>query len=273
MRRLIKMTGGAIASLCLGLAPSVPAAALSGDALAENIANRSSTLGRTSAMIFELTNRKGKQRIREAVVYHREHGEKLQIALHFNSPASIDGAAFLSHDHKDEMQTDETWLFMPAAERVRRLPASERGDAFMGTDLSYGDVKDNFKFGLADYDFELLEAGVGEGGADYRLAGEAKSPAIVKETGYSRFEALIDGETWFPMEITYFDVDGDRLKTSKVERLENVDGAWVATDFIVTNVQREHVTRVKLEGLRSVPGLEDRIFEPGRLDLGAPEIE
>lgn len=236
--------------------------------LARAIADRPANEGRVGDMIFELTTASGAVRNRKALMIHSDKDDLIRIGIFFKTPAAIADTAFLSHDRAGN--SGENWLYLPATDRVRRLPSSERGSYFMGTDLTFGDIKDNFRFGLDDWDFfngaEDPETGL------LQLEGRVQTPDIGKELGYSQFSALVDPETLFPVRVSYADTAGQPLKEVEVLEQEQVGGAWTAIRFEVRNLQSGHVTRVHFENLRHVPSLDDRVLTSAQLVRGVPVI-
>ncbi|MEE4360983.1 MAG: outer membrane lipoprotein-sorting protein [Pseudomonadales bacterium] len=253
------------------LCVSAPALAdAEGDALGERVASRRANEGRVGIMHFRLVNSGGKVREREALMAHSDRDDAVRIAIYFTGPAVIRDTAFLSHDYR--VREDENWLYLPATERVRRLPVSDRGDYFMGTDLTYGDIKDDFKFGLDDWRFS--HGGFREeGGQTYEvLLGEVATPKIARELGYSAFEAWIDPESAFPRVTRFADPEGAPLKVVTVEAVERIGGAWTALAFSVDQLQTGHRTEVSFENMRHVPDLSTAVFEAQRLSFGVPVI-
>ena len=240
------------------------------DALASLVAERPGNEGRVGTMNFVLTNGSGVTRERRALMAHADQEETVRIAIFFEAPAAIRQTAFLSHEHRE--RTDEAWLYLPATERVRRIPASSRGDYFLGTDLTYGDIKDNFRFGLEDWRFSGGERAELHGRTVLTLHGEIIDAATARETGYSAFSALVDPETLFPVQIDYIDTDGVALKRVEVTDTERVGGVWTVMRFRVFQHQSGHQTEVFFTDMRHVPDLPDRVFEPSALALGVPRI-
>jgi len=264
----MKLAAGVLLSLATLTLPTATATPAS-SSLAERVAERPANEGRVGEMHFKLVDKSGRTRNRVATLVHSDRGDVVKIAIHFTSPAAISETAFLSHDYIDQM--DETWLYLPATERVRRLPSSDRGDTFMGTDLTYGDVKDNFKFQLTDWTFSEGQSVIKNGRALMKLAGEA-TPAARAEMGYSTFEALIDPDTLFPVEIIYSDVDGDDLKRIEVLEQAIVGGAWTATHFRAENLQTGHSTDIQLKEMRYEPDLDEDLLDADMLEEGAPDL-
>ncbi|MEO0818048.1 MAG: outer membrane lipoprotein-sorting protein [Pseudomonadota bacterium] len=240
-------------------------------ALATLVVERPANEGRAGTMHFQLTNSAGRVREREALMVHSETDGTERIAIFFSAPAMIEETAFLSFNH--EMREDENWLYLPATERVRRLPVSDRGDYFLGTDLTYGDIKDNFKFGLEDWSFNLDGEVVMDGKAHPVLTGMAKTPEIGIEMGYAAFRAHIDTETAFPVWIEYTDTDGDLLKRVEVLDIKPIGGAQTALHFRAENLQTGHQTDIQFEGMRHVPGIDESIFDPDAMAYGIPDVE
>jgi hypothetical protein len=236
--------------------------ALSGEEVARLIGERPNDDLRTGEIAFEIVDGRGRSRERAAKLAVGTVEDSHRIVLAFTRPSTIRDTAFLSHNHDDPQATDETWLFLPATDLVRRMPASDLADSFIGTELSYGDVADDFKFGLDDYEFE---ASAGEGGSVI-LTGVASSPARAKELGYSGFSAVVDPKTWFPMQITFNDTRNKPLKTIVVDEISEVGRSYAAVRFHVENLQTGKRTNVTVTGLSPAPELPERTFDPAWLD-------
>lgn len=239
-------------------------------ALAMLVAERPANEGRAGTMHFRLTSSSDRVREREALMVHSDTGETERIAIFFTEPAMIEETAFLSFDHS--AREDENWLYLPATDRVRRLPSSDRGDYFLGTDLTYGDIKDNFKFATGDWTFSTDGTDSFAGQTHPVLTGHAKTPEIGMEMGYSSFRALIDVETGFPVVVDYADTDGDPLKRVEVLETGLVGGVHTALHFTAENLQTGHHTEVRFSGMRHLPDLDESIFDPDAISYGVPDV-
>lgn len=240
-------------------------------ALAQSVADRPANEGRVGTMHFALITKAGDTRARKALMVHSERGDAERIAIFFTSPAMIEGTAFLNL--QPEAGEEENWLYLPATERTRRLPVSEQGDYFMGTDLTYGDISDNFRFDMEDWTFAL--GGEEEvGGVVYPvLTGKARTPALGQAMGYGSFRARIDTATAFPVLIDYADVDGEPLKRVEVLEIGKVGTADTALRFTVMNLQTGHRTEIHFTDMRYVGDLDDDVFDPDVLAFGLPAVD
>lgn len=245
-------------------------AATTAEKLAQLVVERPANEGRAGTMHFRLQNRSGSVRERQALMIHSARDDADRIAIFFTEPAMIEETAFLSFNHTS--RDDESWLFLPATERVRRLPTSDRGDNFMGTDLTYGDIKDDFTFGLEDWVFAIGGDEMINGVVLPILEGKARTPDLGREMGYSSFRALIDRNTGFPMWIEYSDTDGSPMKRMEILKVEKVGDAQTAMHFKVDNLQTGHSTEIHFTDMKYVPDLDESLFDPDALAYGIPDV-
>ncbi len=254
----------------LFLAPSPVQAAPTADGLARQIWDRPAAQGRTGVMHFRLMAKSGSSRDRRAVMLHADRADGMRLAIHFEQPAAIARTAFLTVDKPG--RPEDAYLFLPATERVRRIPAAQRGEAFLGTDLSYGDLRDNFRFPPDLWQFsggETVERG---GRRLLVLNGTARTPAEARAMGYGAFRALVDPASLFPVEISFDDREGRPLKRIEVRAVERIGTTWTAMRFVASNLQTGHSTEVHFTDMRDAPGLALSSFAPDRLSDGPPRL-
>jgi hypothetical protein len=174
-----------------------------------------------------------------------------------------------SNEHSDE-QSDDRWLYLPATRKVRRIPASDRGDYFLGTDFTYEDIQSELKLPLADYVFSFDGPVTQDGQELLSLSGKTRTADIAKELGYGGFRALVDEQSWLFREIRFMDIDGEPLKTVTVHSMQEHDGIWTATDIEVANHQSGHGTRFHYREVAYPENLPETAFEPAALGRGLP---
>ncbi|MFQ3199674.1 MAG: hypothetical protein ACI9SK_000382 [Zhongshania sp.] len=252
------------------LATTGVAAPLTAQELAVLVAQRPTNEGLVGTMGFRLQNQSGSLRERQAQFIVSTHDDLDRIAIFFTEPAMIEETAFLSFDHAN--LDDESWLYLPATDRVRRLPSSDRGDSFMGTDLTFGDVKDSFKFGLEDWVFKTGVEEVVDGITFQVLEGTPSTPEIAKEMGYGHFRARIDTATRLPVMHEFSDIDMAPLKRFDLLEVGQVGGMNMVIRFTIKNLQTGHSTDIHYTDMRSVPDLDESLFDPNALAYGIPDV-
>lgn len=252
---------------------------LSGESIARQIINRPEGNATRRVIDITLTDRRGKTRERSALVLKQNDAEARTTRFTYLAPKSVYEVSFLSRDyhhdnhhgnHSDE-QSDDRWLYLPATRKVRRIPASDRGDYFLGTDFTYEDIQSELKLPLADYVFSFDGPVTRDGQELLSLSGKTRTADIAKELGYGGFLALVDAQSWLFREIRFMDINGEPLKTVTVHAIEEHDGIWTATDIEVANQQSGHGTRFRYREVAYPESLPETAFEPAALGRGLPQ--
>lgn len=251
--RTIEIGAGLVLATGLALAvlPDAPAVAstdgtkLSAREIAEQVAARPVGTSAEREIEITLTDRRGKTRTRNATVLRKTEGGVDKIRFTFESPKRIRDTAFLSHGHEDDGPDDRRWLYLPAMGKVRRIPASDRGDYFMGTDFTYEDIDSQLKFDLSDYHFAMAEQPPHIEDHQVLISGTPTSDSVRRELGYGGFSALVDTRSWMPSRIEFLDPRGQPLKTVSVLEPRRIDGIWEPEAIVVENHQTGHRTEFR----------------------------
>ncbi len=263
--------GCALCGLSLLAAALMPAGPVRADpaglALATRVDQRNDGRYVRRELDMELINRRGAVRERSAVIVRSRDELERKALIVFQAPKAIRESAFLSYDRPGS-DDDRRWLFLPAAGRVRRLPVSERGDSFLGTDFSYADIQSELKFNLDDFVFTDTTDGSAKSATHYSLSGAARNEAIAGELGYSRFESEVDRKTLLPTTTTFYGLDGAELKTVVVPEVAVLDGIAFAEVIEVTHARTGHRTVFHYRSVEFPARLDGALFEPSSLRRG-----
>jgi len=248
--------------------PDVQAEGLSGEEVAQRVASRPEGHAASRMIRMQLIDRRGRTREREASVlkYNGESEDLTRIT--YLTPKSVRGVAFLSHDHADKSTDDDRWLYLPAARKVRRIPASDRGDYFLGTDFTYEDVQSDLKFDVDDYVFRYDHSEERDGVTLHHISGEPRDRRIARELGYGAFRAVVSAETWMPVQIEFYDLAGEHLKSVSVRRVVQIDGIWTAQEVEAVNHLTGHSTLFEYSQVMYPETLPAEYFEPATLNRG-----
>jgi predicted RND superfamily exporter protein len=244
--------------------------ALDGSGVAAKIADRSEGNASRRVLDIVLTDRRGKTRKRSALVLKNSDGDARVTRFTYLSPKSVKEVTFLSHDYLAASESDNRWLYLPATRKVRRIPATDRGDYFLGTDFTYEDIQSEFKLSLDDYDFVLDDTRSTKDGTVYALSGTPKTEAIARELGYGGFQAEVNGNNWLFNWVKFLDLDGELLKTVTIHSAGAFDGIWCATDIQVVNHQTAHETRFLYQDVEYTASLPQEVFDAATLNRGLP---
>lgn len=195
----------------------------------------------TSSIRMILTDKGGNERVREAQVWQKGANKRL---FRFTAPAAEAGIAFLS------LPDDVMYLYMPAYGRERRIASHVKNQSFAGTDFSYEDLESEkyvkrFTPGLLDETDEtyILEL----------------TPLPDMRSDYSKIIAHIHKKNHYPVKMESFDRGGQPFKVAEYTFKKKGD-YWYTAEIKMTNLRRNHSTRMIFEEVAFDTGIDDSVF-------------
>jgi hypothetical protein len=243
---------------------------LDANAVVERVNARDDGAVLSRRLEMDLIAADGSVRTRSVRAFRRQLDGERRSVLFFEEPAGVKGTAFLSWDYADPARPDDQWLYLPELRKTRRIALAERGRAFLGTDLSFDDMKKETKVEASDYRW----SSIGEEQVDGRrllvVEGAARDEGIARETGYGRVRMHVDGEIWMPRLVEYWAPDGAPLKTVRLLDLQQVDGIWIATRIEAENLQTGHRTVLRFAQIDAATPIPEDLFGEGSLRRGPP---
>lgn len=271
VRLLTKSFPGLVTSAALAL--TVPAGQAAdalppGDEVMRAVAERAEGESRYAEITFELTDRRGKTRVQHTRAYEKHFGKEERSVIYYTDPTNIRGTAFLTWDYPDPDVDDDQWLYLPAMGKVRRISASDRGDYFLGTDLTFEDIKNESKLPLADYHFESVGREAVAGVDCVVIAAEPVDRQTAEELGYGRVKVWVDRATDTIRKGKYWDVAGNPLKTVRSKEIQRVDGFWTVHRIEVDNHKTGHATVLAFSEVDYGRELDDSLFTRAALRRG-----
>jgi hypothetical protein len=217
-------------------------------------------------LTMRLVDSRGQAMTRKAILlrkrFETDAGRQDRQVTVFTSPANIRNTGLLTYDYKDADTDDDVWLYLPALKRLRRIPASDRGDNFVGTDFTYEDVKGGFA--VEDYECRLLgeEAWSGEDGKVpvWRVEIEPRGDKLVRALGFARSEMLVRQDANLRVYQEFYGKSGELERVMRASRIGRVDGIWTFRVLEAKNHQTGHRTILELDSVRYNLGLDDDHF-------------
>ncbi|MBL4712867.1 MAG: outer membrane lipoprotein-sorting protein [Gammaproteobacteria bacterium] len=232
----------------------------SGKQIANNINARNEGITQSRNMKMILTDKRGKQRIRETVSYRKYFGEEKRTVIHYLKPRNVKKTSFLTYDYPEIGKDDDQWLYLPAMRKVRRISASDRGDYFLGTDFTYEDIKKESKVTLEDFTRKTLREEVFDGNPVYVIEAIPVNDEVAEELGYGKIIQWVDKNIWMTRKSEFFDTRGKRLKTTLFKDIKQVDKIWTAHRLEVDNHKTGHKTVFIFSDVIYDKGVRDDFF-------------
>jgi outer membrane lipoprotein-sorting protein len=146
---------------------------------------------------------------------------------------------------------DVVHLYLPSYDRTRRVIGDQRGDAFMGTDISMEDLaRTSF---AEEYTAEL----VSEGEAEVELM---LTPIDPKAHSHARSRLVLRASDQLWTRLEHLDAAGEVLRRVSLSDFREVDGYAFAHTMRVEDLERQRDTTASAREVAFDGGLDDELF-------------
>jgi len=151
----------------------------------------------------------------------------------------------------------DLWMFFPDAEEIIKISGHMLNQGMMGSDFSYQDLMESDK--LTDlYDFKIIKEEELDGRPCYVLEGIAREGVKVS---YYRRVSWIDKERFIGLKEELYAQSGRILKETKVNKIEEIEGRWVAVDSVMENkLRKDTYTQFILIQINFNPEIPEETF-------------
>ena len=239
-----------------------------GQAIMQAVDARPEGITQKAQLTLELTDRRGRKRVQQTMVLRKYYGDDKRQVLYYLEPSNVRNTAFLTYDYANPATEDEQWLYLPALRKTRRISASDRGDYFLGTDLTYEEMKRQNKISLQDWHFTRIGEAEIDGINTLVVEGVPISEQVADELGYGRARWHIDPATATIRRSENFDTQGNPLKTATFSSIRKVDDIWTVHEITVDNHKTGHQTHLLVTDVAYEIPLDDDRFEERSLRRG-----
>ena len=230
--------------------------------------------GDTSVIDYRLIliDRRNRQRERDLRMFSKDYGEDSRSLSQFDSPADIRGTGYLNYDWDDPDTDDDSWLYLPSLQRVKRIATSDTSDSFLGSDFTYADIN-GLETSWYDYSF-FNESEVVDGQDCWVIDIVPKSEFQDKAedaTGYSRLRTWIRKDNFLQQRAQAWELRGNRIKYFNSSEIEQIDGIWTVKRMqVITtrNDRQEHASVLQVEDVSYNVDLGDEIFTTEYMQRG-----
>jgi hypothetical protein len=200
---------------------------------------RDDGISMVSTMQMTLIDKNNKQRIRQMRTFSKDIDANTEHkTIFFLSPSDVKNTAFLTYDYSSDDKDDDQWMYLPALKKTKRIPASDKDAAFMGSDFSYSDMTDKE---LDDYTYKLLGESTikrAQGNEQaWKIEAVPVSQAVIDETGYTKSVLYVRKDNHVLTRAKFYLKKASRIKYMDVRKMEEIDGIWVAMQTTMTTKQ------------------------------------
>ena len=253
-----------------------PASSLSAEYSAEEVMRRVDEREAGDSSVSDITlvliDRRERQRIRNLKLYSKNYGEDTKTLSLFESPADIRGTAYLNFDWNNSLRDDDSWLYLPALQRVKRLASSDTSDSFLGSDFTYADIN-GFEVDWYDYSF-VNESEMIDGEDCWVIEIIAKSEfkdRAEEATGYSKMQSWVSKEKFIQLRGQFWELRGNRIKFFTASEVELVEDIWTVKRLqaITTrNDRQEHASILQIKSIDYNVDVADELLTTQAMQRG-----
>ncbi len=210
--------------------------------------------------------RGGREMTRRLQITRKQSAAPGRALVRFLEPGDIRGTAMLLIENEDRF--DDIYLYLPSLGTVRHLAASQRADAFFGTDVSFEDLEPKM---VADVEVRWLGSATSDaGGVPCRVV--ETRPRVAADSAYERAVSCIDPRRAL---ILWSDLDRAGRVVKRVEvdaaSVREIGGLHIPFRARVITPGRETETLLATEAYEPRTDLPDSLFSVGTLESGSPE--
>lgn len=201
----------------------------------------------TIRMKLMIIDKNGKEEVREIMMMQKGNHKRVGKFL---SPADQKGIGFLS------LPNNVFYIYLPAYKKTRRIASHIKNTRFAGTDFTYEDMEaqkysDRWLPTLLGQDKDINKKDI------YKLE---LLPQKTTVTEYGKLMLSVSVDNFYPLVIEYYDKSGKLSKKMTSEKIEKVNGFWVATESTMEDFKSGRKTKMILVDVKFNTGISDNIF-------------
>ena len=243
--------------------------ALSADEIMKKVDDRYTGDTQTSESVLVLIDNKDRQRVRDLTLFGIEKLDVEKSMIYFRSPSDVKGTAYMSFDWTDESKEDDSWLYLPALQRITRVAASDESGAFMGSDFSYTDINGT---DYEDFTYAMQkESDMVDGHDCWVIESTPKNESIVDKTGYTSSTSWVRKDNFMTIKAIINVKKGKRVKYFTASDVEEIQGIWTAKTLQMVTTRRgekEHASLFKINSIKYNEDVDESMFDTQAMQRG-----
>ena len=243
--------------------------ALTANEIMKKVDDRDTGRTQISTATMTLIDKKDRKRVRKLKIFSKEFSNVDKSILFFVSPTDVKDTSFLSYDWHIESKEDDSWLYLPAMQRVNRTAPGDKSNSWMGSDFTFSDVEGTE---VNEYTYKILSESDPVDGHDcWKIEAIPKSKDIIKKTGYTKTINWIRKDAFLVVRGINFVKKGKKVKYYSTKNIKKIDGIWtIATIQMVTtkNKKVQHSSIFSLENVSYNNEVDNKMFEVETMQRG-----
>ncbi len=165
-------------------------------------------------------------------------------------PSSERGIGMLSFLYDDSSKDNETWLYLSALGKVKRMASGNSSDDEESTSLFGSEIttEDRETGKLDDYQFKILQRG-DYSGRPVVIVESTPIGSRAANSAYAKTINWVDTERFITLKTQMYDKNDKAIKRMQVGQVEQIDGTWMARTMTVMNLVTNRLTNLNIEAI------------------------
>lgn len=165
-------------------------------------------------------------------------------------PASERGIGMLTHTYDASDRDNETWLYLSALGKVKRIASGNDDEETEPTSLFGSEIttEDQETGKLDDYTYKVLQRGIYKGWP-VAVIESIPTPQRLQNTRYGKIRTWVDTERFISLKMQMFDKHGNAIKQVSVAQVEKINGIWLARSLTFKNLVSQRLTNMKIKAI------------------------
>ena len=216
-----------------------------------------------------LIDKRDRKRIRNLKLFGIEKDDVEKSMIFFMSPSDVKGTGYMSFDWENESREDDSWLYLPALQKIQRVAGSEESGFFMGSDFSYADING---IDYEDFNYELINSSEIVDGHDcWVIKSIPKNEDVIKKTGYLESTSWVRKDIFFSVKSIINVKKGKRVKYFAAKDIQNIQGIWTAMTLQMVSThkgKKEHSSVLKITDRVYNTDVDESMFDTQVMQRG-----
>lgn len=216
-----------------------------------------------------LIDKRGRERIRDLKMLSIDKSDVEKSLIFFMAPDDVQGTSYMSFEWEDDKKEDDSWLYLPAMQKIQRVAGSEESGYFMGSDFSYADING---LDFEDFSYTLLKESEEVDGHDcWVIESIPKDDSIIKKTGYTRSQSWVRKDIFMSVKAIINVKKGKRVKYFSANDIENIQGVWTAQTLQMVGThkgKKEHASVFKISDVKYNEDVDESLFDTQVMQRG-----
>jgi len=165
-------------------------------------------------------------------------------------PASEKGIGMLSYVYDDTDKDNETWLYLSALGKTKRIASGNSDDESEPASLFGSEIttEDQETGKLDDYTYKILKETQYKN-RDAYIIEITPTAEKAKKSRYAKTVTWIDKERLITLKSQMYDKRGKAIKRIQANKVEKINGIWMARSLTIMNLVTSRLTNFNLEAV------------------------